>query len=88
MEIRDVKTECEYDNNGVFLKVEIHIPYSDLKTFKLPKSCTNCSCGYMYYGCGRNVPFETDDYVKRPSTCKLELISIEDIIKKIGEINQ
>ena len=88
MQKEDININCGYDNNGAFLKFDVHIPYSELKTFNLPKSCTCCPCGYMKYGCGRNYPFEDEDYDRRPSMCKLDLISVEDIIKIISELKQ
>lgn len=86
MQENDINISRGYDSNGSFLKLELHIPYSDLKTFKFPKSCINCPVGFMDCGCGRNVPFMDEDCTKRPSTCKLEQIFIEDIIKMISRI--
>lgn len=83
MQKNNVKINSRYNNIGAVLKSEVHIPYRELKTFKLPKSCESCPCGFMDYGCGRNVPFADEDYEKRPSTCKLKQITIEDIMKII-----
>ena len=88
MQENDINIISGYDDNGAFLKLEVHIPYSYLKTFKLPKSCTSCPVGFMDHGCGRNVPFENEDSTKRPVTCKLEQIFIEDIIKMISKVEK
>lgn len=88
MQKSDINVRSGYDNNGAFLKLEVHIPYSDLKTFRFPKSCTKCPVGFMDHGCGRNVPFEDEDFTKRPATCKLEQIFIADIIKTISRIEE
>lgn len=85
---RNIKANIGYDNIGVFFKLEAHIPFSELKTFKFPEKCTSCPCGFMKYGCGRNSPFVDDDYEKRPETCKLEQITIEDILKMIKELDE
>lgn len=85
---RSIKTDIGYDNSGAFLKLEAHIPFSELKTFKLPNKCTGCPCGFMKYGCGRNSPFRGEDYDKRPETCKLEQITVKDILKMISEASQ
>lgn len=84
MNENDINIISGYDDNGAYLKVEVHIPYSDFKTFELPKSCISCPVGFMDHGCGRNVPFEDEDFTKRPVTCKLEQISIEEIMKIIS----
>lgn len=88
MQENNINVSSGYDINGVFLKLEVHIPYSDFKTFKLPKSCTSCPVGFMDHGCGRNIPFEDEDSTKRPVTCKLEQIFIKDIIKLISRIEE
>lgn len=88
MQENDININSGYDSNGAFLKLEIHIPYSDLKTFKLPKSCISCPVGFMDHGCGRNVPFESEDSTKRPVTCKLEAVLIEDVMKMISKIEE
>lgn len=88
MQENDINIISGYDDNGAFLKLEVHIPYSDLKTFKLPKSCTSCPVGFMDHGCGRNVPFKDDDAIKRTITCKLEQISIEEIMKIISRTEE
>lgn len=85
MQKKDININYGYDNNGAFLKFEAHIPYKDLKTFTFPKSCASCPCGYMDYRCGRNIPFADEDYENRPVTCKLEQISIEDIVNVVEE---
>lgn len=88
MQENDININSGYDSNGAFLKLEMHIPYSDLKTFKLPKSCISCPVGFMVHGCGRNVPFESEDSTKRPVTCKLEAVLIEDVMKMISKIEE
>lgn len=88
MKKSDVEINRGYDNNGAFLKIEVHVPYSELETFKLPKSCASCPCGFIDYRCGRNVPFTDEDNEKRPITCKLEQIFIEDIMKIINKMNE
>lgn len=86
MQENNININNGYDSNGAFLKLEVHVPYSELKTFKLPKSCSNCPVGFMDHGCGRNIPFVDEDSKKRPVTCKLEPIFIEDIMKMISRI--
>ena len=85
MQELDINVDCGYDNKGAFLKLEVRIPYSSLKTFKLPESCIRCPCAFMDYGCGRNAPFLDEDYIRRPTTCKLKQVSIEEIVRKIKE---
>lgn len=82
---RNIKTDIGYDNSGAFFTLKIHIPFSELKTFKLPNRCMSCPCGFMKYGCGRNSPYTDEDYEKRPVTCKLQQVTIEDIFKMVIE---
>ncbi len=86
MEKDNTCIEYGYDDDGAFLKLEVHIPYAELKTFKLPRSCTSCPCGYMSHKCGRNFRLADRDYQQRSSTCKLRQLSIEEIIKMINEV--
>ena len=58
-------------NNGKRYKVPLGLYY----THRFPKSCSWCPVGFMNHGkCGRNIPFEAEDYEHRPLTCKLRLI--------------
>ncbi len=70
-----------YYKSGAVMDIKIEIPYSDLKCFKLPKSCGNCPVGYMECGCGRNVPFTSIDYEKRPESCKLHELSFDELVE-------
>lgn len=72
-----------YDNEGAYLKLEVRLPFSSLKTFEFPRCCSSCPVGYMDHHCGRNVPFKDEDYEKRPDTCKLELVTIQDYLNDI-----
>lgn len=73
--------ELSYTYTGQKLSIEIELPYESLKCMKLPENCMQCPNGYMH-NCGRNVPFKSEDYIKRPDTCRLKEIPIEELIRK------
>lgn len=77
------KIEHGYDDNGAYFKLEIHIPYNEFKSFKLPENCMKCPCGYGIRHCGRNVPFENEDKIKRSISCKLKQFTEEEILGMI-----
>lgn len=81
----DVQTDITKNSIGPKITLEIQMCYEDFETLKLPDNCTKCSVGYMKNGCGRNVPFKEEDYVKRPKSCKLKEVTFEEIIKRAIE---
>ena len=82
-----VESSLSFDTTGQKMTLSISIPYSEKKCIKIPENCLSCPNGYMN-DCGRNIPFKTEDYEHRPSTCKLEQVDIRAIIeeelKKLG----
>lgn len=74
----------KYTNTGQKLSIEVELPYKSFECFTLPENCLHCPNGYMH-GCGRNSPFKPEDYEKRPDTCKLKLVNIEELIKRTLE---
>ena len=66
----------EFNDIGEKIIVEIQLKYEDMKVSKFPKDCRNCPVGFMSKDCGRTTPLSEEG---RPSTCKLQLIDINDI---------
>ena len=73
---------------GSTVNISITIPYNQYKTFHLPEYCSSCPVGYCTKahpedeGCGRNVPWTSEDYMHRPDTCRLQWVDLIDIIKE------
>lgn len=85
--------QLKYDNNGIEIFIRCKLDYKHLKCFEYPKSCVNCPVGFATNNkCGRNIPFRSEDYYKRPETCKLKKITMKDILhelnKEYGEENE
>ena len=74
----DIKVEY----NDIGQKITIQTKYKDLEVFRFPKSCTNCPAGFMEYNCGRNCPMTKNDHLRRPDTCKLKLINLNQLCNK------
>lgn len=75
----------ERDNIGQIVTLQARVPYGSLLCFEYPKSCTACPSGWCSSGiCGRNVPFKDEDYIRRPSTCKLRKINLLDLVSSEG----
>lgn len=61
--------------NDIGEKITIQLRYQDFEVTKLPEDCTHCPVGFMYQGCGREVPLTKG---RRPDTCKLKLVKLLD----------
>lgn len=59
--------------NDIGEKITIQLRYQDFEVTKLPEDCSRCPVGFMYQGCGREVPLTVGG---RPDTCKLKLIKL------------
>lgn len=77
----DIHSTVERDDVGQYITLQARIPYGSLICFEYPESCGSCLAGWCSSGkCGRNVPFQPEDYKRRPDTCKLKKIEIKDLI--------
>lgn len=77
----DIQSTVERDDVGQYITLQARIPYDSLICFEYPESCGSCPSGWCSGGkCGRNVPFQPEDYKRRPDTCKLKKIEIKDLI--------
>ena len=56
--------------NNKYYGVPLQLHYTTI----MPDNCADCPVGFMVNKCGRNVPFSSEDYEKRQSTCKLKLL--------------
>ena len=82
----NIEKNVRFNDIGQEITVKIQLNYKDLEVFEFPASCSKCPCGFSAKAdCGRNVPFESEDYKTRPKTCKLKKISYSDLIEKGGE---
>lgn len=66
----------------VTLNLELILPYKDGQCVVLPQCCSKCPFGFQKEGCGRAIPFNEDSYIKRPASCYLEQVTIEEILRK------
>ena len=56
---------------------------------KLPDNCYQCPCGFCTdpkHPCGRNVPWTSEDAVRRPDTCKLR--TLDEFLARSASICQ
>ena len=80
----DAKLTVERAEAGqkVSLTLEFLLPYEDGQCVVLPQCCSKCPMGYQKEGCGRAIPFNEDSYIKRPTECYLEQVTIEEVLRK------
>ena len=77
----DIKKVIEHNDIGQKITVEIQLEYGDLIVHKLPKCCSACPVGFSRNAsCGRNVPFDKEDYRTRPKTCKLTELNLVQLL--------
>lgn len=70
----------------VRISVTYEIPISELVTDILPQSCGSCPVGFQSIpdcSCGRNVPYQAEDWKQRPATCKLR--TLEEYLREVGQ---
>lgn len=76
-----IKKVIEHNDIGQKITVEIQLEYGDLIVNRLPKSCSACPVGFSRHAkCGRNVPFNEEDYRIRPKTCKLTELTLVQLL--------
>ena len=77
----------DYTDNGARINIAFTMtyPYDEFTVFEMPVSCSKCPVGF-HKDCGRNIPFNNEDYIKRPVTCKLKKVDLGDI-KRVFETN-
>lgn len=80
-----VKTSKEFlqDQNIVRITYTYDVPKDAFITDVLPESCSSCPCGWQTIKnkqCGRNYPYQPEDWFKRPDSCKL--ITLDQFIEQ------
>lgn len=79
-----ISEKSNFTEAGPELNINIKLAWNELKTFCMPESCALCPIGFQEFDCGRNTPFNDEDYNSRPSTCRLKLMNSNDIAECIN----
>ena len=76
-----VEKYIKFNEIGQEMVIKAQLKYEDLRVFELPACCSKCPVSFSTKAkCGRNIPFKEEDYERRPKTCKLEKITLADLI--------
>lgn len=77
--MRLTRFDTQFNSIGQKLTLELQTDFKDLEVITPPDSCNRCPVGFSCSGrCGRNVPFQPEDYERRPDTCRLQEVQMYD----------
>lgn len=73
-----IQKTVEHNDLGQLVTTQLQCYYKDLEVLEYPESCVKCPIGFQDKNCGRNIPFASEDYKRRPDTCKLRKIKLDE----------
>lgn len=75
-----INKNVSYNDIGQSVTITIQTNYDDLQVIEFPESCYSCPVGFQNDKCGRNYPYKPEDSRKRPDTCKLQKVNLDDLL--------